>query len=37
MFPGLAGASHLHTFIGNNSTNANTTDESLLVCHANTT
>ena len=34
VFPGLAGASHLHTFIGNNSTNANTTDESLLALTA---
>jgi len=30
VFPGLAGASHMHTFLGNRSTNANTTAESLL-------
>jgi hypothetical protein len=30
VFPGLPGASHIHTFIGNRSTNANTTVESLL-------
>jgi hypothetical protein len=30
IFPGLPGASHMHSFIGNNSTNANTTTETLL-------
>lgn len=30
VFPGLPGASHMHTFMGNRSTNANTTTESLL-------
>jgi len=30
VFPGLAGASHMHSFLGNSSTNANTTTESLL-------
>ncbi|MET7424208.1 DUF1996 domain-containing protein [Dactylosporangium sp. NPDC005555] len=29
VFPGLPGASHLHTFMGNTTTNANTTIESL--------
>jgi hypothetical protein len=36
VFPGVAGASHMHSFIGNNSTNANTTDESLLALTAST-
>ena len=30
VFPGLPGASHMHTFLGNHSTNANTTTASLL-------
>jgi hypothetical protein len=30
VFPGLAGASHAHTFLGNTSTNANSTNASLL-------
>nr|BFE60766.1 hypothetical protein GCM10020063_052920 [Dactylosporangium thailandense] len=30
VFPGLAGASHMHSFLGNRSTNANTTTETLL-------
>ena len=30
VFPGLAGASHMHSFIGNTSTNANTTTDTLL-------
>jgi hypothetical protein len=30
VFPGLPGASHMHSFIGNRSTDANTTVESLL-------
>ena len=30
VFPGLPGASHMHSFLGNRSTNANTTTESLL-------
>jgi hypothetical protein len=30
VFPGLPGASHLHSFIGNDSTNAGTTTETLL-------
>ncbi|AGL18234.1 DUF1996 domain-containing protein [Actinoplanes sp. N902-109] len=30
VFPGMAGASHMHTFLGNTSTNANTTTQSLL-------
>jgi hypothetical protein len=30
VFPGLAGASHMHSFLGNTSTNANTTTQSLL-------
>ena len=30
VFPGLAGASHMHTFVGNTSTDANTTTQSLL-------
>lgn len=30
VFPGVPGASHMHTFIGNNSTNANTTADSLF-------
>ncbi|MFI5914064.1 DUF1996 domain-containing protein [Dactylosporangium sp. NPDC051541] len=29
VFPGLAGASHMHTFMGNTTTNANTTVDSL--------
>ncbi|MET9227817.1 DUF1996 domain-containing protein [Lentzea sp. NPDC003310] len=29
VFPGLPGASHLHTFLGNNSTNASSTNDSL--------
>ncbi|MCZ4098714.1 MULTISPECIES: DUF1996 domain-containing protein [unclassified Streptomyces] len=29
VYPGQAGASHLHTFLGNTTTNANTTDASL--------
>ncbi|MEU4443535.1 DUF1996 domain-containing protein [Actinosynnema sp. NPDC050801] len=29
VFPGLPGASHMHTFLGNNSTNAGSTDASL--------
>ncbi|WP_394619599.1 DUF1996 domain-containing protein [Lentzea sp. JNUCC 0626] len=29
VFPGLPGASHLHTFLGNNSINANSTNDSL--------
>ena len=30
VFPGMAGASHMHSFIGNTSTNANTTTDTLL-------
>jgi hypothetical protein len=30
VFPGAKGASHLHTFVGNDSTDANTTTDSLL-------
>jgi hypothetical protein len=30
VFPGLAGASHMHSFLGNDSTNANTTTDTLL-------
>jgi hypothetical protein len=30
VFPGLAGASHMHSFVGNDSTNANTTTDDLL-------
>jgi hypothetical protein len=30
VFPGLPGASHMHSFLGNRSTNANTTTESLM-------
>ncbi|GAA2600958.1 hypothetical protein GCM10010435_95410 [Winogradskya consettensis] len=30
VFPGLPGASHMHSFLGNTSTNANTTTQSLL-------
>ncbi|MEV4136403.1 DUF1996 domain-containing protein [Dactylosporangium sp. NPDC049742] len=30
VFPGLPGASHMHSFLGNRGTNANTTTESLL-------
>jgi hypothetical protein len=30
VFPGMAGASHMHSFIGNTSTDANTTTETLL-------
>ena len=30
VFPGLAGASHMHSFLGNTSTNANTTTDTLL-------
>jgi len=30
VFPGLAGASHMHSFIGNSSTDANTTTQTLL-------
>jgi hypothetical protein len=30
VFPGLAGASHMHSFFGNRSTNANTTTDTLL-------
>jgi hypothetical protein len=30
VFPGLAGASHMHSFIGNDSTDANTTTQTLL-------
>ncbi|GGM41101.1 DUF1996 domain-containing protein [Dactylosporangium sucinum] len=30
IFPGLPGASHMHSFLGNRTTNANTTTESLL-------
>ncbi|WP_433728051.1 DUF1996 domain-containing protein [Actinoplanes sp. CA-051413] len=30
IFPGMAGASHAHTFLGNTSTNANSTNQSLL-------
>jgi Domain of unknown function (DUF1996)/Carbohydrate binding module (family 6) len=36
VFPGLAGASHMHTFMGNTSTDAFTTTESLLA-HPGTT
>jgi hypothetical protein len=34
VFPGIAGASHMHTFIGNNTTNANTTTDDLLTLTA---
>ncbi|UQU61917.1 DUF1996 domain-containing protein [Couchioplanes caeruleus] len=30
VFPGMPGASHMHTFLGNHSTDANTTTQSLL-------
>ena len=30
VFPGMAGASHMHSFMGNDSTDANTTTETLL-------
>jgi hypothetical protein len=30
VFPGMSGASHMHTFLGNNSTDANTTTMTLL-------
>jgi hypothetical protein len=30
VFPGMAGASHLHSFLGNDSTDANTTTDTLL-------
>jgi Domain of unknown function (DUF1996)/Carbohydrate binding module (family 6) len=30
VFPGLAGASHMHSFLGNSSTDANTTTDTLL-------
>jgi hypothetical protein len=30
VFPGMAGASHMHSFLGNDSTDANTTTETLL-------
>jgi hypothetical protein len=30
VFPGLAGASHMHSFLGNDSTDANTTTDTLL-------
>ena len=31
VFPGMAGASHMHTFLGNSSTSATSTNESLFV------
>jgi hypothetical protein len=36
IFPGMAGASHMHSFVGNSSTDANSTPESLMRLTAST-